>query len=184
MAAKVKFSGRALFLRAFVAVICCCSASYGQNADRHRLGGEISIPSLINTAELKRLISERHGRVLFLNVWATWCEPCTQEFPDIIKLSAAYSKRAVDFVAVSVDYPDEAKSKVLPFMRDHNIRFPVYVADAKHQDDFINALDSSWSGAVPASFIFDTLGEQRTLLIGQKNFAIFKTEIDTVLNFR
>ena len=41
---------------------------------------------VINEAELKELINDKKGRIVFINVWATWCKPCVEEFPDIVKL--------------------------------------------------------------------------------------------------
>ncbi|MDE3059272.1 MAG: TlpA family protein disulfide reductase [Bacteroidota bacterium] len=129
---------------------------------------------------VKRLIHERHGKILFLNLWATWCAPCVEEFPDIVKFSHIYTDSLVEVVAISVDYPDEADSKVRPFLKKHNVDFKVYIADAKDQEDFINAVNSSWSGAVPATFIFGKHGKQRAFLLGKQNLERFKNEIEKI----
>jgi thiol-disulfide isomerase/thioredoxin len=144
----------------------------------------IPVPKTIDIGALKKLINERHGKILFLNFWATWCEPCTEEFPDIVSLRNSFPDSLLDVVAISVDYPDEAESKVLPFLQAHQVEFPVYIADIKNQDNFINALDTSWSGAVPATFIFDNHGVQKAFLLGQKDLSFFKSEVDTVLKLR
>lgn len=136
----------------------------------------------IDVKGVEQLIHKREGRILFLNVWATWCKPCVEEFPDLVKLDSAYPDSVVDIVAVSVDYPDEMESKILPFLDRYGVSFKVYVADVKKQEDFINALNPAWSGAVPATFIFDAYGKRRAFLLGQKDFKIFKTEIDKVLS--
>jgi thiol-disulfide isomerase/thioredoxin len=132
----------------------------------------------INVKGLERLIHDRNGKILFLNVWATWCQPCVEEFPDLIRLHQTYRDSAVDFVAISVDYPDEIKSKILPFLDTLRVPFKVYVSDIRKQEDFINALDPSWSGAIPATFIFDENGNRRAFLLGRKNFEIFKDAVD------
>jgi thiol-disulfide isomerase/thioredoxin len=138
----------------------------------------------IDVKGVERLIHERKGKILFVNVWATWCQPCIEEFPDIVRLYSEYPDSVVDIVAISVDYPDEIKSKILPLLASHNVSFRVYVADVKKDEDFINAINPSWSGAVPATFIFDTDGRQRAFVFGQKNYSFFKAEIDTVLSPR
>ena len=135
----------------------------------------------IDVAGVHRLIAERHGKILVLNIWATWCQPCVEEFPDIEKLRQAIADSAADVVAISVDYPDEINSKILPFLRSHSVTFPVYVCDVKKEDEFISSLNPSWSGGVPATFIFDKYGQQRVFLFGQKSFDVFKSETDSVL---
>ena len=138
----------------------------------------------IDEKGLERLLHDRKEKILLLNVWATWCQPCVEEFPDLVELYSEYQNAAVDIVAISVDYPDEVESKILPFLASQNVSFPVYVADIKKDEDLINALNPSWSGAVPATFIFDAAGKQRVFMFGQKNYKTFKAEIDTVLGYK
>lgn len=142
-----------------------------------------SLPTVepIDVKGIERLVHIRNGRILFLNVWATWCQPCVQEFPDLVKLCNDYQHAGVDIAAISVDYPDEIDSKILPFLVSQHVPFKVYVADIKKDEDFINELNPSWSGAVPATFIFDANGKQRVFMFGQKTLQVFKAEMDTVL---
>jgi putative lipase involved disintegration of autophagic bodies len=90
----------------------------------------------------------------------------------------------VDIAAISVDYPDEVDSKILPFLVSQHVPFKVYVANIKKDEDFINELNPSWSGAIPATFIFDANGKQRVFMFGQKTLKAFKAEIDSVLGSR
>lgn len=136
---------------------------------------------LIDVKGVKRLIHERHGKILFLNLWATWCAPCVEEFPDIVKLNRMYPDSLVDVVAISVDDPDDAHSKVMPFLAKNNVDFTVYIANAKDQEDFINAVNNKWSGAVPATFIFDKHGRQKAFLLGIQKLENFRAEIDAAL---
>ncbi|MCX6144650.1 MAG: TlpA disulfide reductase family protein [Ignavibacteriales bacterium] len=134
----------------------------------------------IDQASLKRLIGERSGKILLLNIWATWCEPCVAEFPDLTKLSQTYDTAAVKVVAISADYPDEVDTKIIPFVRKTNVPFRVYVAQFEHQEDFINAVNRSWSGALPVSLIYDSRGKERFFHVGQQSFDDFKREVEKV----
>jgi thiol-disulfide isomerase/thioredoxin len=134
----------------------------------------------IDKKGLKALIEERNGKILLLNVWATWCAPCVAEFPDLVKLSQTCDTSKVEVVAISADYPDEIDSKILPFLRKMNVPFRVYVAQFEHQEDFINAVNSTWSGALPASLTYDVHGNQRLFHVGQLAFDDFKHEIDKI----
>ncbi len=133
---------------------------------------------LIDSTGLRKLVQERNGRILFLNIWATWCAPCVEEFPDIVKLSRMEAENAVDVVAISADYTDEIESKIMPFLKRHDVPFQVYVAKFDHQEDFINAINPQWNGALPATLIYNQHGVQRHFKVGQSTFEEFKKEID------
>ena len=157
-------------------------ASVGASVDaaRNQVGPVVPV----DQAGLKNLVKERNGKILFLNIWATWCAPCVEEFPDLIKLARSYPESQVEVVGISADYPDEVESKILPFIRRQNVPFRIYVAKFDHQEDFINSVDSSWSGALPASLVFDARGKQRYFAVGAGTFEIFKRVVDSVRTLR
>ncbi|MDZ7332290.1 MAG: TlpA family protein disulfide reductase [candidate division KSB1 bacterium] len=130
---------------------------------------------------LRKLLSQRNGKVLFLNVWATWCIPCREEFPDIVQLSKEYQQNKVEFVGLSVDYPDEISTKIIPFLRSVRANFKIYVQDFKDPAVLIQRLDANWSGAIPATFIFDAEGSRQATFIGMGSYEQFKKELDKVL---
>jgi thiol-disulfide isomerase/thioredoxin len=158
-----------------------------RNANRlHENEQEVSVTKNVLTVEpldesgLKKLVAERRGRILLLNIWATWCAPCVAEFPDLAKISQSYDTTAVEVVAISADFQDEVDSKIIPFLRSRNVPFRVFVAQFLHQEDFINAVNRSWSGALPASLIYDARGKERLFHVGQQSFDDFKREIDNI----
>jgi thiol-disulfide isomerase/thioredoxin len=134
----------------------------------------------INESALKALIRERRGKMLLLNIWATWCAPCVAEFPDLVKCSQAFDTSAVEVVAISADYPDEIESKIIPFLRKVNVPFRVYVAQFDRQEDFINAVNPKWSGALPASLIYDKQGIERFFHVGQQSYDDFMSQIQKI----
>ena len=160
-------------------VLCFVAAVGHINAQTHRPQRRV-VP--INEQALRQLIHERTGRVLLLNIWATWCKPCVEEFPELIKLRQTCRDSLVDIVAISVDYPDEVDSKIIPFLDTLGVPFTVFVADFSKPEDFIRSLDPSWSGAVPATFVFDRHGKERTFLLGRKNYEIFKRVVEEGIN--
>jgi thiol-disulfide isomerase/thioredoxin len=153
-------------------IIIGCVLSPAQSA---RINVEV-----IDKARLSKIINERNGKILFLNLWATWCVPCREEFPEIVKLAGIY-KNEVDFIGISADYPDEVKSKIVPFLKSNKANFASFVSGFKKDEDLINALDKKWNGALPATFIFDRKGNKLILLEGKKTFDEFKAEIDKAL---
>jgi thiol-disulfide isomerase/thioredoxin len=134
----------------------------------------------IDEKGLTDLVKNRNGKILVLNIWATWCIPCKEEFPDLALLSDSLKNSGVEVVAVSVDYPDEITSRIVPFLKTMRVPFRVYVSDVPSQDRFFALFDKEWSGAVPATFIYDEKGNQRAALIGKRTYRDFRNAIDAL----
>lgn len=137
---------------------------------------------VVNDAQLQRIINQRNGKALFLNVWATWCVPCVEEFPDIVKINENYKNKDLEVIAVSVDLPSDINEKIIPFLKKQQAAFRVYVAEEKSSDEIINMLNTEWSGAVPVTFIFDKSGRQQKYLYGAQNYNQFSSAVDSVIS--
>jgi len=136
---------------------------------------------LLDFVNFKQLISESRGKVLVINIWATWRVPCVEEMPDLVKLDDSYESENVQVIGISLDYPEEIQSKILPFIKNNKINFPIYVNDFKNDEALINFLNENWSGAIPATFIYDKTGVQKEFLLGKHFFDDFKNAIEQVL---
>lgn len=130
----------------------------------------------IDKSKLNKLIKERKGRILFLNVWATWCAPCREEFPSIVKLSNEF--KDVEFVGISVDFPEEVDTKIIPFLKSNKSTFTNYVNSFESDEELINTLNEKWNGAIPATFIFDKKGKLLFFIEGKKSYEEFKKYIE------
>jgi len=129
--------------------------------------------NIISIEELKEFIKNRDGKPLLINVWATWCAPCREEFPDLVKIANEYYDQ-IDVIGISVDFPEEIDSKIIPFLKKQNADFKNYVIKVIEPEDFINLLNENWRGAIPATFIYDANGEQIKYLIGKQSYEEFK----------
>ena len=112
---------------------------------------------------------------------ATWCLPCKEEFPDLVRLSKDLKKNNVEFAAISVDFTDEIKSKIEPFLKKLNVPFATFVSDFDSQDALMNKIHKDWSGGIPATFIYDSNGTQRRFIFGLQSYQQFKNAIEDVL---
>ncbi len=130
----------------------------------------------IDKQKLEKLIKNRNGKILFLNLWATWCVPCREEFPSIVKLSKEY--KDVEFVGISVDFPEEVESKIKPFLKNNGAGFLNFVNAFESDEELINLLNENWNGALPATFIYDKKGKQIFFLEGKKTYEEFKKFIE------
>lgn len=113
---------------------------------------------------LKKLLERGPGttgkdaRALLVNFWATWCEPCREEFPDLVRINTDYSKRNLDFITVSLDDPAEIKSSVPEFLREMRAPMPAYLLNVIDPEVVIKAVDPEWGGGLPATFLYDASG--------------------------
>lgn len=110
---------------------------------------------------LKKILARDSGdkRPLLLNFWATWCDPCREEFPDLVKLDADYKDKGLNFIAVSLDDITDIKSEVPKFLNQMKATMPVVLLNVKDQDAAIKAVDPSWGGEMPATFLYDHDGK-------------------------
>lgn len=124
----------------------------------------------IDTAGFRSILREAKGNPLLVNFWATWCVPCVQEFPDLVRLRETYGPRGLNVVFVSIDRPADVNTVVRRFLRSHGVRFTTYIKGAGNDEGFINAVHHDWSGAIPATFVFDAGGTLKHMLIDQQTF--------------
>lgn len=124
-------------------------------------------------------VREGAAPVTLVNVWATWCGPCREEFPDLVKLERDYRDRGLRVLFVSADFDDQL-GEAKQFLARHGVSATSYI---KTGDDmqFIDALDKRWSGALPATFIYDRAGKLRAFREGKADYRYFEHEVLGVL---
>jgi len=137
--------------------------------------------SEITIDELNDIIKNREGKALLINIWATWCIPCKEEFPDLVKISDRYSEK-IELIGISIDYPDEVESKIIPFLNKLKPNFINYVNVENDTERFINNLNPDWSGAIPATFFYDSEGKQFLFYGGKMSFKEIENEVLKMIN--
>jgi thiol-disulfide isomerase/thioredoxin len=141
----------------------------------------VSDIKIIDVSELNQIINQNKGNPLLINVWATWCAPCREEFPDLVELSEKYKKN-ITIIGISVDDIDDLDSKVIPFLKKQNAEFENYLLKVVEPEDFINLLNKDWGGAIPATFLYNKNGKQEKVLIGKQNYELFEKTVKEVIN--
>jgi len=152
--------------------------NYGQTDQPIQENLEVSE---ITIDELNDMIKNREGKVLLINIWATWCVPCKEEFPDLIKIPKKYGKQ-IELIGISIDFPDEVELKIIPFLNKLKPNFINYVNAEKDAERFINNLNPDWSGAIPATFFYDSEGKQFLFYEGKMSFKEIENEALKMIN--
>ena len=136
-------------------------------------------PAPATAAQVLDAVRAAQAKVVVVNVWATWCIPCREEFPDLMRLRRDYRAKGVDVLFVSGDFSSE-RDAATAFLTEQGVDFPTYI---KTGDDmaFINAFDPKWSGALPATFIYDGQGKLRHALLGKSSYEQFEAQVLDVL---
>lgn len=108
---------------------------------------------IVNTTELLSLIKSTDDTVRLFNFWATWCKPCVRELPYFDELNNTRKKEKFQLYLVSLDFRDDYKKRLLPFLKKKNISSPVLLFDGGNPNDWIDRIHPEWSGSIPASLI-------------------------------
>ncbi len=98
------------------------------------------------------------NKPLLVNFWATWCDPCREEFPDLVRIDKQYRSQGLDFTAVSLDDEAEIKTSVPRFLREMRVTVPTYLLNGD-PELAMSKVDPAWSGALPATFLYDSEGK-------------------------
>lgn len=110
----------------------------------------------IDTAGLRKLLKP-NGKPLLINFWATWCDPCREEFPELVKIDAEY-KGNIDFVTVSLDDLAEINRDVPKFLAEMKAPMPAFLLKAVDEDAAIAAVSRDWTGGLPFTVLIDENG--------------------------
>lgn len=133
----------------------------------------------INGEELKGLIDSYKGKkALLVNVWATWCAPCVEEFPEIVKIQRKYEDR-LRVIFISTDFP-ESRDRALNFLKEQGVDWTTYFKTGK-DEPFINAISDDWTGAMPFTKIINKEGEVVSYWENSASFSKFEQHVNKAL---
>ena len=125
------------------------------------------IATAVAEAEIKNLdgstwkVADKKGKVLLLNMWATWCGPCRAEMPTLVKLQEANRDKGFEVIGLNTD--DETVEDINKFAANMKLNYALVWADTDLQAALLKI---SKFGGIPQSFIVDREGNLRGVFRG------------------
>lgn len=126
-------------------------------------------PEPVTGADVHEIVRTSDAEMVVVNLWATWCVPCEEEFPEYLRFARDYEDEGVRMVFVSVD-ARARRDAVMRFLRAHDVRRPTYVKEGSAHR-FTAAVHGGWSGALPATLVYRSDGTLATFWEGKGTYA-------------
>jgi thiol-disulfide isomerase/thioredoxin len=145
-----------------------CARGEKSSAGAAQVGQEFPLTPA-DEGRLRAVLQKNRGQVIVLNFWATWCEPCREEFPDLLKLHENYRLKGLNLLLLSMDDADQVQ-EVKKFLREKAVNFESYIRSRGDFETFVNSIDPNWIGGIPATFVFDRQGNRIASLFGAQKY--------------
>lgn len=133
-------------------------------------------PTVYKIDKLLARFHKKNDTLYVVNFWATWCKPCVAELPAFEQVHNEYKKKPVKVILVSMDFKEDLKKKLIPFLAKNKYTAEVALLDEIDGNKFINKIDSTWTGAIPATLM--KMGDKRKFLEKQVKYEELKKEIE------
>ncbi|HMD32120.1 MAG TPA: TlpA disulfide reductase family protein [Candidatus Acidoferrales bacterium] len=127
------------------------------------------------------LVAGHHGKPLMVTFWATWCEPCRDEYPLLNELAKQYAAKGLKIVGVSMD-DDGDLILMRRFIARNKPVFPNYRQRGGVNSAFTQVVSPGWTGAMPATFFYDRDGRQVNMVLGEGTRPRFEAAIQAILD--
>jgi len=134
----------------------CASAQEEQQnpvPEPAKMMGDIAIYD--EFSKMEPIFQQKTDTTYVINFWATWCAPCVKELPYFEKLNQTLQGEKVKVILVSLDFPRQLESKLLPFVEKHNLQSEVVVLTDGAANDWIDKVSPQWSGAIPVTMVYN-----------------------------
>ncbi len=126
-----------------------------------------TLPPAVRDAEMRAVtgspikLSDYSGKVLVLNLWATWCGPCRMEIPELVKVYNEYRERGLEVIGLSTENPDASAETVKRFMQEYDMNYRVGWSPPAVSIELMQGRD-----AIPQSFVISRDGRILKRFVG------------------
>ena len=141
---------------------------------------ENRIIHVLNFEEFEPYLHFNDDTVYVINFWATWCVPCRKELPEFEKFHIDNKGEKIRVILVSLDALSRVESTLLPFLDKNNIEAKVLLLNDPDHNAWIDKVDPSWSGSLPATMIYKN--SEKQFFEKELNYEIIKKTVTELSN--
>jgi thiol-disulfide isomerase/thioredoxin len=135
----------------------------------------------IKIPELEKILKYPDDKLYVVNFWATWCAPCVSEIPVFQKTAKEYDTSKVRFILVSLDFPSQIEKQLIPFLKKNRVTLDVAVMMDVDYNAWIDKVDLSWQGDIPATLFFNNSRKSRYFHTGELTESELKKHVNLLL---
>lgn len=135
----------------------------------------------IKVPELEKILKNIDNKLFVINFWASWCSPCVKELPIFEKVSKEYDPAIVEFIMVSLDFPSQLETQLIPFLKKNKVSLKVAVMMDVDYNSWIDKVDVSWQGEIPATLIFNNMKKRKHFSPGEVDESGLRRMINDLL---
>jgi len=135
---------------------------------------------IYNFEGIEKFFKTETDKTYVINFWATWCAPCIKELPHFEALNTNYKSKNVEVILVSLDFPKAYEKKLKPFVIKHKLKSKVIALNDTNSNYWIPKVSEEWSGAIPATIIFNK--DKRQFYERTFNYKELINEVEQFLN--
>ena len=142
------------------------------------INAERSIP-VYDFEAFEPILHRQSDTLYVVNFWATWCKPCVKELGAFDALERRFPGEKIKVILVSLDFEENIEKQVKPFLARKNIQSEVVVLDDPNSTAWIEKVDPSWSGTIPATVIYSKKGRNfyEKEFVGEEIYTLVKTHL-------
>lgn len=138
-------------------------------------------PPLIDLAGFNQILGKFHGKPVLVTFWATWCEPCRDEYPMLVQLAKQYAPQGLVVFGVSLD-DDADMNLVRHFLAQNRPGFPNYrQKPGIDVDEFYHGVNPDWQGSMPETVFYGRDGHLLGHFVGEQKREDFEQAIHKIL---
>jgi thiol-disulfide isomerase/thioredoxin len=141
-----------------------------------------SRPVPLTAAGFDALLEAETGRVVLVNLWATWCTPCLREIPELRRLEATLPADEFTLVAIAMDDAATGGGRIAEFVDRHFPGFETYVSMESDMDTLVSVVDPAWNEIMPTSYVLGRDGRVLARIQGGRDYEAFLAVIEPALS--
>jgi thiol-disulfide isomerase/thioredoxin len=169
-------------LRSGLVSLCFLAAAAAMAAPQTQKGAPRD-PEIIDAQAYQKLIQQYRGKPLLVTFWATWCEPCRDEYPMLNELAKQYAPQGLKVVGVNLD-DDGDLILMRRFIARYKPIFPNYRKKPGEEESFRQAVLPGWNGSLPASVFYVKDGNRSGYYLGERTREDYEKAIRALLGLR